>query len=340
MLLQYVAVPVGWLQADMIKQAEQEADKDAALALLDLVAGKPGESLPPVRQTSPLALSPGGQPPETTDEDSKKTSPHVRGVTPPHHRHSPHQQTSTHSKDLGTAHQAILLLPSTGSALDSEAAVASGQAAAHTVANTAVISEVPRQTVQIAEEASLVSRMSKLLQDSQAPTGDGQLDLARSVVNTYNDFTSAKIHQHNHALAKVSQEQSGLDMCPANFHICRNKQERDAYMAAASKEAREYAPACKSTMMDTMKRLMREKENQAASRGEPQFITVHFHCIVRIRKHWHSSFIHSCSDNAWHGRMCNRRLAQAFAAMPKPILLIQLACVQKTKSQHAMSEKN
>lgn len=269
----------------MIKNAEQEADKDAALALLDLVSGKPGENLPPVGQAFPSAVSPGGQPPESRDEESKKTSPHVRGVTPPRHRHSPphgNQQTATHSRDSSKADQALLLLPPTGSDLDGEAATASGQAATHTVANTAVINEVPRQTVQVAEKVSLISRLPKLLQDSSAPTGDRQLDLARSVVDTFSDFTAAKIHQRNHELAKGSQKESGLDMYPADFHPCKNKQERDAYVAAAAREAQESALACKPAMMDAMNRSMKQKDSQAASTGEVQCYIVHFHCMMRL----------------------------------------------------------
>ena len=70
-----------------------------------------------------------------------------------------------------------MLLPPTGSTRDDEAATASGQAVAHTVADMAENSEVSRQTVQVAEGASFLSRMSKLLQDSRASTGCRQLDL-------------------------------------------------------------------------------------------------------------------------------------------------------------------
>ena len=41
-----------------------------------------------------------------------------------------------------------------------------------------------------------------------------------------------------------------------------------------------------------------------------------------------------------HGRMCTKTLPHACAAMPKPVLLIQPACVvQETKSTKAMLEE-
>ena len=113
------------------------------------------------------------------------------------------------------------------------------------------------QALQIAEEANannLLQRMARLLKDSQAPTGDKQLDLARHVVHTHQDYEAAKIQQINHQVAKSNEEKCGLDMHPAQFHPCKNRQDREDYVAAAAKEAQASTLACKSTMMGIMRR--------------------------------------------------------------------------------------